>query len=231
MYRVGLLVTSSNVTIEPDFYRMAPQDVTIHSTRMILTEFTQEALRNTLGDAYREAEILASANVDIIVIGCYTCGLIGGLDWEQVLVNQIEFNTGIRVITVNQAMIEAIKALGGQWVGVVTPYTDTLNRLKKRYLEAHKLHVSGIKGLGLTDALKIGSVKEEAIMPLVEQVANDADILLIGCTSIPVIHLIKRIESHTGKPVVTSNQAGLWVALRGSGFKAVEGYGRLMQLP
>lgn len=228
---MGLLVPSSNVAMEPDFYRMAPREVSIHSARMMLTEFTQEALMKTLGDAQREAELLASANVDVIVYGCSTCALIGGVDWEQILVDQIEFNTGVRVVTVNQAMIEAIRALGGGRVGVVTPYTETLNRLKRRYLEAHGLTVSGIKGLGLSDAFKIGAVKEEAIIPLVEQVVKEANILLISCTSIPVIHLIDRIESQTGLPVVTSNQAGFWAALRGSGIKAAEGYGRLMQLP
>jgi maleate cis-trans isomerase len=128
-------------------------------------------------------------------------------------------------------MIDALRALGGGRVGVVTPYTEKLNRLKRRYLEAHGLTVSGIKGLGLSDAFKIGAVKEEAIIPLVEQVAEGADILLISCTSISVINLIERIESQTGLPVVTSNQAGFWAALRESGIKAVDGYGSLMRLP
>jgi maleate isomerase len=231
MYRIGLLVPSSNVAMEPDFYRMAPREVSIHSARMMLTEFTQEALMKTLGDAQREAELLASANVDVLVYGCSTCALVGGLDWEQVLVDQITFNTGVRLVTVNRAMIDALRALGGGRVGVVTPYTEKLNRLKRRYLEAHGLTVSGIKGLGLSDAFKIGAVKEEAIIPLVEQVAEGADILLISCTSISVINLIERIESQTGLPVVTSNQAGFWAALRESGIKAVDGYGSLMRLP
>lgn len=230
MYRIGLLVPSSNMTMEPDFYMMAPQGVSVHSARMRLTEFTQEALTKTLGDAQREAELLSSAHVDVMVYGCSTCALVGGVDWEQVLVDQIRFNTGIRVVTVNQAMVEAIRALGGGRVGVVTPYTDTLNRLKRRYLESHGLTVSSIRGLGLSDAFRIGTVEDEAVMPLVEQAAKDADVLLIGCTSIPVVHLIGRIESLTGLPVVTSNQAGFWAALSGSGIKAVDGFGKLMQL-
>jgi len=231
MYRVGLLVPSSNVAMEPDFYRMAPPEVSVHSARMMLTEFTQEALMKTMGDAQREAELLSSANVNVMVYGCSTCVLIGGVDWEQVLVDQIKFNTGVRLITVNQAMIEALRALGGGRVGVVTPYTDKLNRLKTRYLEAHGLTVSGIRGLGLLDAFKISAVNEEAIIPLIDQVVEGADILLISCTSIPVIHLIERMESQMGIPVVTSNQAGFWAALRGSGIKAVDGYGSLMRLP
>jgi maleate isomerase len=230
MYRIGLLVPSSNVTMEPDFYKMSPQGVTIHSARVTLTEFTQEALRNTLSDAQGASELLAAAKVDVIVYGCSTCALMGGLDWEQILVDQINFNTGIRAVSVNQAMIDAIRSLGGRNVGVVTPYTDSLNRLKKRYLEAHGLTVPRIKGLGLSDAYMMGVVGEDAVMPLVEQVAKDADIVLISCTSIPVIHLIEKIEAQTGLPVVTSNQAGFWGALRGSGIKALDGYGRLMQL-
>lgn len=230
MYRVGLLVPSSNVTMEPDFYRMAPREVSVHSARVMLTEFTQEALMKALDDAQRAAELLASANVGVMVYGCSTCALMGGVDWEQVLVDQLRFNSGVRVVTVNQAMVEAIRALGGRRVGIVTPYTDALNRLKKRYMEAHGLTVSRIKGLGLSDASKMSEVKEEAVTPLVEEVADGADVLLISCTSIPVIHLIERIEARTGLPVVTSNQAGFWAALRGSGIKPMDGYGRLMGL-
>jgi maleate isomerase len=196
---------------------------------MLLTEFTKEALSGTIKDAEREAVLLASAGVDVIVYGCYTCTLIGGLDWERVLTEQIEFNTGVRVITVNQAMIEAIRVLRGSRIGVVTPYTEGLNRLKKRYLEANGCTVSGIRGLGLRDASKIGEVSDEDILPLVEEVAGDADIILIGCSSIMVTHLIEGMEARLGVPVVTSTQAGFWAALRGSGYKPVPGYGSLMQ--
>ncbi|MBE0633586.1 decarboxylase, partial [Candidatus Bathyarchaeota archaeon] len=57
-----------------------------------------------------------------------------------------------------------------------------------------------------------------------------ADIILIGCTGISVTHMIEGIEARLGVPVVTSTQAGLWAALKGSGYRAVPGYGRLMGL-
>jgi len=217
--------------MEPEFYRMAPAGVSVHSARIRLTEFTHDALMKSLDDVQREAELLSSAHVDVMVYGCSTCAIIGSVDWEQVLLDQIKFNTGVRVVTVNLAMVEAIRALGGGRVGVVTPYTDTLNRLKRKYLEAHGLTVSSIRGLGLSDAFRIGAVDEGAIMPLVQEAAREADVILIGCSSISVVHLIERIESETGVPVVTSNQAGFWAAIRGSGFRAADGYGGLMGLP
>jgi maleate cis-trans isomerase len=230
MYRIGLLVPSSNVIIEPDFYRMAPNNVSIHSARMIFTEFTPESLSHILNDAQRQAELLAQARVDVIVYGCSTCALIGGVDWEQVLIDQIKFNTGMPVLTVNVAMIDAIRAFGVHRVGVVTPYTAAINRLKRQYLEVHGLKVSRIRGLGLSDAIEIGSVEEEKIMPLVDDVSSNAELILIGCSGFPVIDFIEKIETQYDIPVVTSNQAGLWAALRGANIKPANGYGRLMML-
>ncbi|MFH2109869.1 MAG: aspartate/glutamate racemase family protein [Candidatus Bathyarchaeota archaeon] len=220
---------SSNITMEPEFYRMAPQGVSIHSARMRLTEFTHDALMKMMGDVQREAELLSSAHVDVIVYGCSTCSLVGGVDWEQILMDQIHFNTGAKVVTVNQAVVEAIRALGCGVVGVVTPYSNALNRLEKRYLEAHGLKVSSINGLGLYDAYKIANAKDETILELGEQAARDAQVLLFSCTSLPVVHLIERMESQWGLPVVTSNQAGLWASLNGAGLEAPKGYGRLFE--
>ena len=165
---------SSNTTMKPEFYRMAPQGVSIHSARMRLTEFTHDALMKIMGDVQREAELLSSAHVDVIVYGCSTCSLVGGVDWEQIITDQIHFNTGAKVITVNQAVVEAIRSLDHGVVGVVTPHSNALKRLEKRYLEAHGLKVSSINGLGLYDAYKITNAKDETILELGEQAARDA---------------------------------------------------------
>ncbi len=42
--RVGLLLPSSNTTMETDFWRMAPEDVTVHSARMMIERVTVSAL-------------------------------------------------------------------------------------------------------------------------------------------------------------------------------------------
>jgi maleate cis-trans isomerase len=42
--------------------------------------------------------------------------------------------------------------------------------------------------------------------------------------------MIEALEADLGIPVVTSNQASLWAALRAAGIQArLEGYGRLMR--
>jgi maleate isomerase len=216
--------------MEPNFYEMAPKGVTIHSARMRLIDFTQRDLLGMLDDVGRETELLASAGVDNIVYGCSTCSLVGGIDWENVLVQQIEFDTGISVITVNQAVVEALRRLEGGNISVVTPYGYDLNKLEKAYLVAHGLDVISCKGMGLHDPRDICFVKEDAILNLVEQVAENADILYISCTNLPVTHLIESIEALYGVPVVTSNQAAMWAALENISHEKVLGYGKLFTL-
>ena len=44
-----------------------------------------------------------------------------------------------------------------------------------------------------------------------------ADGVFISCTGLHVDGLIRPLEEELGKPVLTSNQCGLWGALRGLG--------------
>ena len=210
--------------MEPDFYRMAPPDVSIHSARMTLHIFNQRALMNMINDVGREANLLASAGVDIIVYGCSSCSLIGGLDWENILIDQMNFETGIRSITVNQAVVEAIHRVGGGKVGVMTPYDEKLCKFEKDYLESSGLSVTQSIGLGLHDPFQIANVERDDVMRLVEKTVVGCDVLYIGCTNLPVIHLIDEIEASYGVPVVTSNQAALWYALNS---RKITGYGQL----
>lgn len=225
MYRIGLLVPSSNTIMEPDFYKMAPKGVTIHSARMKLLDFNEKALINIVDDVEREVELLASANVEVIIYGCSTCSLIGGVDWEKILVNQLIFETNIKVFTVNQAVVEAIRKFNGRKIGIVTPYGERLSRLEQDYLIANGLKVSACSGLGLHNPHDIAKVEKEKIMKQIEKAANsNCDVIYVGCTNLPVVELIEEIETKWGMPVVTSNQAAIWFALKGYN---IVGFGKL----
>jgi maleate cis-trans isomerase len=59
-----------------------------------------------------------------------------------------------------------------------------------------------------------------------------AEAVLISGTGLPTAGIIERLERDLGKPVVTSQQASLWRALRMAGITdAVAGFGRLLREP
>ena len=63
MNRIGLLLPSSNTTMEPDFYSMAPENITIHSTRMMLQDVTINSLEKMAEDAVKAAKLLSTADI------------------------------------------------------------------------------------------------------------------------------------------------------------------------
>ena len=227
--RIGLLVPSSNTTMEPDFYGMAPEGVSVHTARMRLDEVTPDGLIRMADDAEKGAALLATAGVDVIVYGCTTGSLVGGVEWEESLVRSIHENTGVRAVSTSGAVVEALRALSARRVGVATPYTDVLNRLETEFLEDHGFQVAAIEGLRLVNNLEIGRVERGVIEGLVEAVAGEADTIFVSCTNLPAIDLIDGLERRHGRPVVTSNQASLWAALRDSGVKEITGYGELLR--
>jgi maleate isomerase len=227
--RIGLLVPSSNTTMEPDFYAMAPMGVTVHTARMRLSQGTPEALIRMAEDTEGGAGLLADAGVDIIVYGCTTGSLVGGVEWEEGLVGRIEEETGIPAVSTSSAVVEALRTLGAKRIGVATPYSEELNGLEKSFLEDLGFQVTGIRGLSLLDNLDIGRVGRGTLEDITREVADDADAVFISCTNLPAVGLIEEFEKEFNRPVVTSNQASMWAALRGSVSPGVNGFGELMR--
>jgi maleate cis-trans isomerase len=58
---------------------------------------------------------------------------------------------------------------------------------------------------------------------------DEAEAILLSCTNLRTIEIIGALEKNRGKPVVTSNQATLSLALEVMGIKEpVAGFGRLL---
>jgi arylmalonate decarboxylase len=58
---------------------------------------------------------------------------------------------------------------------------------------------------------------------------KEVDTIFISCTNLATVKMIAAIEEEIGKPVITSNQATFWRALRMAGIPdKIEGFGRLL---
>ena len=226
--RIGLLVPSSNTTMEPEFHLMSPVGVSVHTARMKLVDVTPEGLVEMADDAERAASLLASAAVDIIVYGCTTGSLVGGVEWERHLVEEIESLTGLSTFSTGGAVVKALKDLELERIAVATPYTDVLNRLEQVFLEAHGFEVTAMKGLGLIRNLDIGATEAETITDLVRSIVDRTDGIFISCTNLPTVNILEPLERELKMPVVSSNQASIWAALQELHIGGIEGFGSLL---
>lgn len=218
---------SSNTTMEPDLYQMAPPTVTVHTARMLLRDVTPDALEEMAGEATRAARLLKTADVDILAYGCTSSSLIRGVEWEKSLKRRLEETGGVPAVTTAGAVVDGLRTLGAERVSVFTPYTDVVNMHERSFLEAHGFKVDTIRGLGLTDNHRIGRVSREHLESFIVP-APGSDAVFVSCTNLPVVHLIEKLEERHRLPFVTSNQATVWAALRGLNKSNLGGYGALL---
>ena len=135
--RIGLLVPSSNTTMEPEFWSIVPEGVSIHTGRIPLGRVSVEELIRMEEYTIGEARKLASAGVDIIVYGCTTGSLIKGPGYDRLISERIREETGITSITTATAVVEALKALKAARIAVATPYISEVNRREEEFLRHH----------------------------------------------------------------------------------------------
>ncbi|WP_048152527.1 maleate cis-trans isomerase family protein [Palaeococcus ferrophilus] len=213
--RIGLLVPSSNTTMEMELHEALPEGVSLHTSRMPLRNVTEEELLKMEALAVEGAKLLKDANVDIILYGCTSGSFIGGKNFEKELEAKIEREVNLPVVSTSSAVLEALGAVDAQRVLVITPYTDEINEREREFLEANEFEVLDIRGLGIEDNTQIGKLEPyEAYRLAKATFMDEADAIFISCTNFRTFEIIELLEEDFGVPVITSNQASLWLALR-----------------
>lgn len=229
--RIGLLVPSSNTTVEPEFYRALPPHVTLHVARLHLTQITPESILGMVADLETQSRNLASADVDVIVLGATAPSFLKGMGYDREIAQRIERSTGKRATTTSTALIEAIHHLGLQRVVLGSAYDEKVNAIARAFLEVNGVTVLDANGLGLVDNLAVGRLGDESAYELARRIDRpDAQGIVLACTNWKTMGAIERLEQELGKPVVSTTQVSVWAALRILGEERdVAGYGRLLR--
>ncbi len=229
--RVGLIVPSSNTTMEDEFRRLLPSKISLHTARMRLSNVTIEELFKMERDAVSASLMLADADVNIIVYGCTTGSLVGGKGYDEKIASEIRQATNKDVVVTATAVIDALKELHATKISLATPYTDIVTKKEVEFLEDNGFKVVSTKNLGLISNLEIGRQTPEVVYQLARQANSDqAEAIFISCTNLRTIEVINQLENELKKPVISSNTATLWATLRKLGIKSKRtGYGILLK--
>jgi maleate isomerase len=231
-HRIGLIVPSTNTVCEMDFHRLVPQEISVHTGRMMLLgeisgdadwkksmdwEEIHERMHEECGSVARE---IATAQVDIMVFGCTSGSFIKGPGFDKEVSRRIEEAVSpicgkIPVVTTSTAVVEALKWLKIEKVSVATPYIEKGNEQERSFLEGVGFRVVDIKGLGIDTFGDYARQGPQVIYSLAREVdKKDADGIFISCADFRALDVIDVLEKDLKKPVVSSNQASIWLTLR-----------------
>jgi arylmalonate decarboxylase len=230
--KIGLITPSSNNVNEPEFWRLAPEGVSIHTSRVLLQgEMDEASYHRMAAELGRAARELATAEVDIVAYGCTAGSVI--LPMSE-LMQAMSDQTGTPALVTAGTVVSALKALGARRVAMGTPYLDFVNRREVAFLAEHGIEVVRYLGLELGNTQQerrcIGHVSPQAVYRMALEIDSpEADAIFISCANLASLDVIEAIEAAVGKPVVTSNTACFWACLRTIGVRLpIPGYGRLL---
>ena len=228
--RLGILVPSANIVLEPDMYRMMPGGVTAHFARISQKEDTPEELEKMVNYVPRASRELSHALVDVYAFGCTSGSLLKGLGYDAEIIATIEKETGKPATTTATACIQAFQAHGVQKISLATPYENWINEKERLYFEGNGIQVVAMDGLEQPEAEAIACVDPGQIYRMAKAVDRpEADAIFISCTDFRGAEVIQVLEEDLGKPVFSSNQVTLWALLKLAGVKTrIPGYGQLL---
>ncbi|WP_316980129.1 maleate cis-trans isomerase family protein [Shumkonia mesophila] len=231
--KIGLIVPSTNTVNEPEFYRMAPNGVSIHTARIkLLGKATVESYHAMGAETERAAAELATAEVDVIAWGCTSGSVI--IPRQQLEASMTKV-AGVPAITTFGSVLAALSAMGAKRISLGTPYVDFVNKEEVRLIEKTGIEVVAWHGLKLGETQEerrgIGRVPPESLSRLVRYVDRpEADVIFLSCTNMATIEMIADLEKEVGKPVITSNLSTFWNAMRTMGLRdRLERFGSLLE--
>jgi maleate cis-trans isomerase len=230
-HRLGVLVPSSNTTVETELREFLPRAISMHVGRLPLTQIAESSIVGILEPLEAEAIKLAAADVDLIVLAATAPSFIQGAGYDKVVSERITTATGKPALTTSTAMVRALRALGAQRITLGSAFTDDVNAVATSFLEANGFCVAASEGLGYIDNLAVGRLGIKTAFDVARTVdRGDTQALLLACTNWVSMAAIEELETELGKPVISTAQATLWAVLRELGWRdPVNGAGRLLR--
>lgn len=160
----GLIYISSSNVMAPECYAMAPEGVSVNTTRMQLPEVTVKGLRAIMdGDkVWRGTRELACAPPHSICFGGTSATFIESIGWDKKVCDRMNgVSNDLSCTTTSTAMLAGLKAVGAKKVSFVTPYLDEVTESSRIFLEPNGFTVVSSEGLNIRDDLGIGAVKTQ----------------------------------------------------------------------
>jgi maleate isomerase len=236
--RIGIVVPSTNTTVQPECEPLRPPGVTNHIARSTIKErplnteqaFTEhmQMMREGTGAAIEQ---IMTCGPDHLIMGIALETFWGGVAQADALQRELAQRAGVDVSMGSTASVAALKAFGVQRIAVLTPHQQRGDDMVQAYLQEVGFDVVRLKGLKCLSPRAIAQVPLDDIRAAFKELDGpDVDALLQLGTALPAVGVAAEAERELGKPVLAVNASTYWDALRRCGIEdRVQGYGRILE--
>ena len=215
---LGLVVLQADETLEQDFRRLFPdRGIAIYTSRIPSgEELSADSIAAMEAELPRAARLLPrAARFDAVAYGC-TSGttLIGAEAVARMLRQGVDTPMVTDPLT---AAIAALRVLGVERPGLVTPYVESIAAPVRDAFAAAGFAVGEALSFGEEVEARVARIAPESIKAAARAAANGADAVFLSCTNLRTLDVIDALEAELGIPVLSSNQVLAWHMAQATG--------------
>ncbi|MCL9781595.1 hypothetical protein M9194_09170 [Vibrio sp. S4M6] len=234
--KFGLIVPATNTTMEKEIWSILVDNHNVESLRGIgfhtsnvLTpkpeinneqdiERYKTSFLAGLQDAINIAKL---SEPDHLILGMSLEHILYGIDQVSTPIDSAIATTDMSWSTCHQAIDRALKQYRAKNIGIITPFEAQGNASARKMFQDLGYNVVADVGLACGNTQHIAhipdSLKQSAILGLLDAKGNKLDAIVQCGTNMSFVNLAEQFESSIGVPLLSINAVVLWHALRSNG--------------
>jgi len=224
-----------NDTLQYDFHLVAPPGIMMMTAGLEIGDYSREAVEDQLPVLDRRIESLMRRGAQRIVVSGVPVAVALGMERMRRLLSDITAKWGVPADTDLEAIIAAVKHLGGRRVALATRWEPPVNKALVSYLADAGLETAGVANSGRSMAENAELDDETGIRLAIdlgrEALNKDggAEALIMPGGRWLTLGAVVELEDEFSVPVIVNHTASLWAALNAAGIREpISGWGRLL---
>jgi maleate isomerase len=222
---MGVVAPATNATVQPEMEALRPEGaINAHARianpeRRVASDADSLLVRQAMVDGLMAAiDTLTPVRPDHVILGVMVENFVGGGDAGAALLREAAVRAGCAVTDVSSSLVAALDALGIRRIGLLTPFMPVGDAQARKLFEDAGIEVVRLLGLRAPSPAAIGRVTLDRLREAVRELdgAEVQAIVQVG-TNLPFAAVAREAEAALGKPVIASNPATYWHALRQAG--------------
>jgi maleate isomerase len=236
--RIGIVVPSTNTSVQPECEMLRPRGVTNHIARISIKErplISEQAFLEhvqAMRDGMRGAiDQVMTCQPDHVIMAVALEAFWGGVQQADELQAELSERARVGVSMGSTATVAALRRLGAKRIAVLTPHQPRGDEQVRHYFEDAGLEVKRLTGLKCASPVLIAHTTARQMIDTLKALdGDDIDALVQVGTNLAAIEVCTQAERWLGKPVLAINAVTYWDALRRCGVEdRLAGFGAVLE--
>ena len=236
--RIGIVVPSTNTTVQPESDDLRVPGVTNHIARISIKEqplTSEQAFLEhveTMRTGMRNAiDQVMTCQPDHCIMGVALEAFWGGVSQAAELQAELSERAGVGISMGSTATVAALEKLGAKRIAVLTPHQPRGDEQVHHYFTDAGYEITRLIGLKCPSPIMIAHTTAEQMTDALRELdGDDIDAIVQVGTNLPMMRIAVEAEQQYSKPVLSINAITYWDALRRCGIEDKwSGFGNVLE--